>query len=292
MSCLEQVRRVGCGLLKASRLVTVAVVLAFPLSAAAQTTADALLDQVKECDILAAHPDDPERMAEGVPDDRIVPRLAAQACEAAMKEDGKDPRFAFQLGRALLAAGKKKDAFPHLQKAANAGYAAALAYLGDAYQFGHGVEANLPKALESYKLAAEKGFERAQGQIDQMTFNKDIYTFDLLNTFFTQNLAEIGRKSDAPDTQWLVRSYVFSLTQKLAGECGRFVTPANVLSLYKYRFGSGWTPEVDAQVAVTIQGAVGEQDAEVFLKRHGCEGPVARHMFAMIDRFLSSRQGN
>jgi TPR repeat protein len=266
----------------------------FSQVAMAQSTADALLDLVQECDILAAHPDDPERMAEGVPDDRIVPRLAIRACKEATKGDATDPRFAFQLGRALLTQGKKKESFEQFRKAAGANHAAGLAYLGDAYQFGHGVEADLQKALDAYKKAAERGFEKAQGQIEQMTFNKDLYTLDLLNLFFSQSFLDLNMKSDSIEsaTKWIVRSYVFSLTQKLMAECGRIISPQSVLSLYRYRYGGGWTAEMDAQVSVSIQPPIAESDAEVFLKRHGCEGPVARHTFSMIDRFLSSRKGD
>ena len=46
-----------------------------------QPTEVSVLDLVDECDVLAAHPDDTQRMAEGVADDQIVPRLAIMACE-------------------------------------------------------------------------------------------------------------------------------------------------------------------------------------------------------------------
>ena len=249
-----------------------------------------LLDLVTECDVLAAHPDDPQRMAEGVSDDRIVPRLAMLACERALQEDALDPRLSFQMGRALSAAGKRAKAFEHLKRAAEARHAAAYAYLGDAYQFGYGVPSDLAKALGAYKSAQAGGFASAEAQIEQITFDKSIFALDVLSLVFEQRLPDLARHSDDAATKRAMRSYVFSLTQRLISECGKVLTPANVVKLYRYRFGGDWTNETDAPIDVSIQNAIGEVDANAFLRRHGCEGAVARHVFSVLDRFLSARQ--
>src|SRR5688572_14032548 len=89
---------------------------------------DSVFAQVDECDVLAAHPDDPERLADGLEDDAIVPRLARMACDRAVRRSPGEARFVFQLGRALLAAGQEADATARFRQAADRGYGAAVAY--------------------------------------------------------------------------------------------------------------------------------------------------------------------
>lgn len=250
------------------------------------------LDLVDQCDVLAAHPNDPERMADGVTEDAIVPKLATMTCAAAAKRAPDEPRFAFQFGRALLAAGKQKEAFEQFVIASDRQYAAAYAYLGDAYQFGHGVQADNAKAFASYKKALDGGFDRAKSQLDQLSFDKHIFAFDVLSNLFEARFDQLQQQADEPRAKWSVRAYVFSMTQKLVSECGKVVQPQQIEKLHRFRMGSGWTPEVDASVDVTIKSSIAEYDADAFLKRHGCEGPVSRHIFAMLDQFLAQRSGD
>ena len=86
-----------------------------------------MFNDVDECDLLAAHPADPERLADGVADGTLVPRLAVKACEAAVKQNSKELRFAYQLGRAYLAANRKDNAAEQFKRAADGNYAAAFA---------------------------------------------------------------------------------------------------------------------------------------------------------------------
>lgn len=246
-----------------------------------------LLDLVKECDLLAAHPSDPQRLAEGVSDDSIVPRLAIRACEEAVKEDAKDPRFSFQLGRALLAAGKKAESAATFRQAADAGYAAAWAYLGDAFQFGHGQPVNYEQAREAYAKARDGGFEPAKGLVDQMSFVPNMYAVAVVGQFYSKQSDAISNTSKDAERKWLTRSYVFSFVQKLMGECDEVVAPSSIVKLYTYRYGGGWTNDIDAQTAVGIYASIGEHDGNVFLKRHGCEGVIAKHLFQSVNAFLT-----
>lgn len=248
-----------------------------------------LIDLVKECDLLAAHPDDPKRMAEGVADDKIVPRLAIMACEQSIKDDAADPRHVFQLGRALLAVNRKKEAFEQFQKAAAAGHAAAHAYLGDAYQFGHGVEVNPGEAFTAYQKALEGGFERAKTQIDQLQFDNTLYVYNVIDLLYTRELASLARAATDNASRWPARGYLFAMTQKFIGECGKIVAPANIERLYRLRYVDDHTPDVESNVELSIRTSIAESDADTFLKRHGCEGPMAKHIFTELDRFLSSR---
>ncbi|SMH30185.1 hypothetical protein SAMN02982922_1015 [Mesorhizobium australicum] len=257
-----------------------------PVAAPAQETS--VLELVDECDILAAHPDDPERYADGVADDAIVPKLAVMACEAAI-EQGAVPRYIFQLGRALLAGNKRSEAFAQFNKAADAGYAAASAYLGDAYQFGYGTEIDPAMALAAYQKAVAGGFEIAKVQIDQLQFNPQMYTGEFLPAFFNSDFASINGKSKDEGVGPLARNYVFNLVQTVMNECGEVLSPASVPKLFRYRYPSGWTAQADENVAVAIQTSVAEYDGQAFLKRHGCEGAVAKHVFSRMNAFFSEQ---
>jgi hypothetical protein len=261
-------------------------------TAAPAKTADSLdvsvMDLVEECDVLAAHPEDPQRMAEGVDDDKIVPRLAVLACESAMKKQPEDPRFPFQLGRSVLARGDKDKALTLFQDAAKKGYAAAYGYMGDAYQFGYGVAVNPAAALENYRKAADGGFEAAKNQIDQLNFDRSIFAVsEYIDALFTPDLNKLQTNSATADISPVVRNYIYTLTNQLTEECGQVVLPANVVGFYSYRYPSGWTPQADEPVGVAIQTALGEYDAKAFLKRHGCGGPVAKHIFASLNNFFA-----
>jgi TPR repeat protein len=248
---------------------------------------------VEECDLLAAHPNDPQRMAEGTPDDRIVPRLAIRMCEEAAKAAPAEPRFAFQLGRAFLAAGRVEQAITQFRLAANAGHGAAWAYLGDAYQLGQGVTQSSAEAFAAYQKALGAGFSRAQTLIDQLSFDRSMYASPVVDDLFNGRHQEIrARMISGPEAErWPERAYFFALTQKLVAECGRILSPDVVPRLYNLRFGSGWTNETDARVTMTIYAAVGEYDAEGFVRRHGCEGPAAKQIFNSIVQHLRQEPG-
>jgi hypothetical protein len=254
----------------------------------AETAEVSVMDLVEECDVLAAHPDDPQRMAEGVDDDKIVPRVAVLACESAMKRQPDDPRFPFQLGRSVLARGDKEKALKLFQDAANKGYAAAYGYIGDAYQFGYGVPVNPAAAAENYKKAADGGFEAAKNQLDQLNFDRSIFAMnDIIDALFIPDLDKLSTNSAAAAASPVIRNYIYTLTNQLTEECGQVVTPVNIGGFYNYRYPAGWTAQADEPVGVAIQTAVGEYDAKAFLKRHGCGGPVAKHVFANLNNFFA-----
>jgi tetratricopeptide (TPR) repeat protein len=249
----------------------------FALPASAQSAS--VFDDVDECDLLAAHPSDPERLADGVADDAIVPRLAVTACEAAAKRSPEIARFAFQLGRAYAAANRAKDAALQYQKAADQDYGAAFAYLGDAYQFGRGVTADVPKALEAYKKAAAKGFAPADGQIEMLTFDRNMYVVPAIGMLYDGDASTL-RSADTPALQ----AYLFGFVMALGSECGPVLPPKAVSNLYSRRYPQTWTPEADMPVNVSVMGSVAEYDAKLFLRRHGCEGPVTDRIKTNLNR--------
>jgi tetratricopeptide (TPR) repeat protein len=256
----------------------------------AQDNSDAsVVDLVDECDVLAAHPDDPQRMAEGIPDDRIVPRLAAIACERALKATPAEPRFAFQMGRALLAGGKKKESVTQFRKAADARYSAAWAYLGDALQFGHDGEVNYNKAYDAYRKALDGGFERATPLLSMLIFDKEIFSSEAVNLFYAGDLKGIADLADRAQEGALSRTYAFSFFNRILGDCPNAVTPKSIPAFYKFRYGDTVDAALEASVPVAAQAAAGEFDAQSFLRRHGCDSPVSKQLFRNANEFFSKR---
>src|SRR5207244_6894167 len=62
------------------------------------------------CDRLAGDLLDPHKRAPGVPFDAIDAEKAIPACQTAVEEAADEPRFRYQLGRALNRAGKREEA--------------------------------------------------------------------------------------------------------------------------------------------------------------------------------------
>jgi cytochrome c-type biogenesis protein CcmH/NrfG len=73
----------------------------------------------KLCDQLAGNPNDPRRAGEGVPFETVVGHAdeAIRACERAIAQYPSEPRFQYQLARALAVNERnRKQAVPILQK--------------------------------------------------------------------------------------------------------------------------------------------------------------------------------
>ena len=80
--------------------------------------------QPTDCDVLAAHPSDPDKITEGVGSDvMLVPAVAA--CKDAVSKDPGNRRLRYQLGRVLFYSGQTQEAWPHLEYAAENGSAQA-----------------------------------------------------------------------------------------------------------------------------------------------------------------------
>lgn len=243
-----------------------------------------VFDLVTECDLLAAHPADPQRMADGIADDEIVPRLAIMACQTAIKRAPNDPRHQFHMGRAQLALGRKTEAKGYFDAAAKQNYAAAYAYLGDMYQFGLGVTADAATALSYYKRALQGEFQPAEEQIKQLTFDPALFVSSAISQLHdrTFNIAATAKEP-------LLRNYVFNVVLNSMEECGSFLKPASLARFYLFRYPKGsWSIEQEDDIMVMIQTSVGEFDAKTFLERYGCNGPVAKRVFANMDYYFAS----
>jgi len=116
---------------------------------------------VTECDRLAAHPSDPDKVTAGVPTAEVKGwnESAIWACRAAVKEAPGDPRQRYQLGRALFYDGERAEALEHLDVAASGKYRQAQFVLGLMYTDGvPGIlAAEACKALGLWQEAASRG---------------------------------------------------------------------------------------------------------------------------------------
>ncbi|MDT3380418.1 caspase family protein [Labrys neptuniae] len=123
-----------------------------PLDAAAQAA-------VEGCDKMAASPQDMDRPSgvPGVEFNRIQPRLAVEACRAALAAAPEDRRVQFQLARALDVAGSDAEARDLLTKAAAAGSVSAMSDLALMLETGEGGPMDLPRAVALFDQAAAAG---------------------------------------------------------------------------------------------------------------------------------------
>jgi len=85
---------------------------------------------VTECDRLAAHPDDPERVIDGVPQGDVDLEAARLTCEAAVAEDPDNPRLNYQLARVNGYAGRHEESQAYRYAALRAGYPQSLFVVG------------------------------------------------------------------------------------------------------------------------------------------------------------------
>jgi uncharacterized protein YhfF len=77
---------------------------------------------VAECDRLAAHPEDPQRVTPGVHQSRIDYPLAIAVCEKAIAAEPTNARSRYQLARVLFYSGQNERAVQEMQRSADAGH--------------------------------------------------------------------------------------------------------------------------------------------------------------------------
>ena len=107
-----------------------------------------------ECDKLAASPEDPQRNAPGIDFNKVNPKAAVPACEAAVGQLPNEARLHFQLGRAYSKAKQYQSAVEHYKKAAEAGYPVAQFNLGIMYYRGQGVRRDYVLAYMWFDVSA------------------------------------------------------------------------------------------------------------------------------------------
>jgi hypothetical protein len=106
--------------------------MAAPIDAASIVTFDKTKwsQSVTRCDRMAAHPDDPDRVAPGLERPDMNLARALKACAAALKKDPDNPRLNYQMARVNGYAGQHAAGEPYRMKAVMAGYPQALFVVG------------------------------------------------------------------------------------------------------------------------------------------------------------------
>lgn len=115
-------------------------------------------EAVTECDRLASHGSDPERVAPGVSQSGMRKAAAIAACLADTSVQPENRRLRYLLGRAYFYSGRAEDAMPHLIFSADAGHRQAQFVLGYIYDGGlQGVEQDRCKAEALWLRSARQG---------------------------------------------------------------------------------------------------------------------------------------
>ena len=137
---------------------------------AALTSTLAQETSVSDCDKLAAHPDDNNKIegATGVNWDALDPEKALPACKVAFEKSPGVQRLQFQYARALNKARRYEDARGLYLQLAEDGYVQAQYNLALMYEDGEWVEKNDEQAVKWYRKAAEQGHEVAQNNLGWM----------------------------------------------------------------------------------------------------------------------------
>lgn len=117
---------------------------------------------VTKCDLLAAHPSDSERIAEGVSFKNLDVNTAIAACKTAIESLPNSPRLQYQYGRSLFKTAQPEEAVSWFRLAAEQSYSQAQYGLGRAYLKGRGVAKSYKEAVSWFRLAAEQGNAASQ----------------------------------------------------------------------------------------------------------------------------------
>lgn len=122
--------------------------------------------QVTECDRLAAHPSDPDKLTEGVATAALMQALAPAiaACEQAVAADPDNPRLNYQLGRVLFYNQEYARGFRLVEKAAALGHRQAQFVAGLIYADGQEgfIKPDHCRSLPLWQQAADRGHYAAE----------------------------------------------------------------------------------------------------------------------------------
>ncbi len=102
---------------------------------------------VTECDRLASHPEDPQRVAPGVAREAIDIPQALAVCAKAVAEDPANARLRYQLARLLFYGNQTSEAMREMRRSADDGHAQAQ------FVFGTFITRNRPDAPKDVCLA-------------------------------------------------------------------------------------------------------------------------------------------
>jgi uncharacterized protein len=124
--------------------------------------AGAFAGDITRCDLLAANPPDPDRVAPGVERHDVDLPAAIAACEQAVQEDPANVRVRYQLARVLSYAGQHERALAEMRRSADLGYRQAQFLYGLSIMNARpGAPADLCLAEHYWRLSARAGRDAA-----------------------------------------------------------------------------------------------------------------------------------
>jgi tetratricopeptide (TPR) repeat protein len=112
--------------------------------------------KVTECDRLAAHPSDTQKLSPGVEQSNVDIQAAKKACHEALEKAPGDGRILYQLGRAYFYNDEKDKGIGYFKQSSAAGYAQGQFVLGLVYFQGNGIEPDVCAAGELWLAAAHQ----------------------------------------------------------------------------------------------------------------------------------------
>jgi hypothetical protein len=140
--------------------------------------------QPTECDRLASHPDDPNRVAEGRERQAIDLPKAIAACEAAVRAEPGNPRLNYQLARVYGYSGQGEKALPYRKAATEGDYPQALFVVGYITLLGMNKQPQdtcagaelIRRSAHQGRLAGQLGFVHyvVTGRFDACPVKKDV----------------------------------------------------------------------------------------------------------------------
>lgn len=115
------------------------------------------------CDVLAAHPADPDKIASGVSKSAMDKPRAIDACRAAVAAAPASGRLNYQLARALFYSEHFEEAMPIFEHAASQGYRQAHLIIGLIVQGRHGgIPYDADRLEKHWREGARLGHHNAQ----------------------------------------------------------------------------------------------------------------------------------
>lgn len=112
--------------------------------------------KVTDCDRLAAHPSDTQKLAPGVKQADVDIPASKKACHAALANASGDGRILYQLGRGYFYNSESDQGIAYFNQSADAGYPQGQFVLGLIYAQGNGIEPDTCKAGALWLKAARQ----------------------------------------------------------------------------------------------------------------------------------------
>ncbi|MBL8642332.1 MAG: sel1 repeat family protein [Rhodospirillaceae bacterium] len=112
--------------------------------------------KVTDCDRLAAHPSDTQKLSPGVEQPKVDIPAAKKACHAALTASPGDGRILYQLGRSYFYNDEKDQGIAYFKQSDTAGYAQGQFVLGLIYSQGNGIEPDMCEAGRLWVKAARQ----------------------------------------------------------------------------------------------------------------------------------------